>query len=274
MRVRSLVHGSYRGRGPPAFLAEASLVHALELVIEYLAECGKQTEESTLGRIEIHAGNSVSCARLGSWFSRGGWRFESAVATRLSEVCYQVAEVLPCPLFLYCLRREILGCGAPLTEMDSGLAISVGTRLRAVSLIEKGFLGRWEGRMPRVPLMSDEIGELIRIGYEADELCAMRMMGERGSVSCGLYTRMGLTRDVVREAFAELSDCRARQVVLASIICATRFKYFEDGGPLRTTCGKCGEEDGFDHLLACERLAVPRPVKDPEPTAAFLVELA
>ena len=103
--------------------------------------------------------------------------------------------------------------------------------------------------MPRVPFAQDQIGEMARIKYETDELCFLRLLGDRGLVASALCKRMGLARGAIREAFAELADYRARQVVPGSIIWATRFKCFENGALLRTTCGKGGEEGNFDHLL-------------------------
>ena len=78
--------------------------------------------------------------------------------------------------------------------------------------------------MPRVPFAQDQIGEMARIKYETDALCFLRLMGDRGLVASALYKSMGLARGAIREAFAELADYRARQVVPGSIICATRFK--------------------------------------------------
>ena len=128
--------------------------------------------------------------------------------------------------------------------------------------------------MPRILLTTDKIGENIKIKYETDELNALRMMGRRGSVSATLYLRIGLTRGIIREAMTNLTSRRARQVALGGIICATRFKYFERAGLLKTTCGKCGAEDNFQHLLSCADLTFPEPSGDSEPTVAFLVDLA
>ena len=42
----------------------------------------------------------------------------------------------------------------------------------------------------------------------------------------------------------------------------------------RTTCRKCGAEDGFEHLLSCAGLEVPERTGGPAPTIECLVELA
>ena len=41
-----------------------------------------------------------------------------------------------------------------------------------------------------------------------------------------------------------------------------------------TVCCKCGAADGFEHLLKCAGLAIPDRTGYPEPTIAFLIELA
>ena len=63
-------------------------------------------------------------------------------------------------------------------------------------------------------------------------------------------------------------------MVLCSILCCTRFKYFEGRFLYPTVCQKCGAEDSFDHLIQCVRLWPPGPTEDPDPTVVFLAELA
>ena len=100
------------------------------------------------------------------------------------------------------------------------------------------------------------------------------MMSKCGSVSCGVYVHMGLTRDIIKEAMAELAHRRTWQVELGGIIRATRFKYFEGRDLIPTTCGKCGQEDNFRHLLACFGLTTPVPSTNSESTIEVLAELA
>ena len=117
-------------------------------------------------------------------------------------------------------------------------------------------------------------GKNIKIKYETDELNALRMLSQGGSVSATLYLRMGLTRGVIKEAMTNLTSRRVWQVTLGGIMCATRFKYFEGGGLLKTMFGKCGEEGNFRHLLSCTSLTMPEPSGDSELFGSFLVDLA
>ena len=76
-------------------------------------------------------------------------------------------------------------------------------------------------------------------------------------------------------ALEVLSEVRAHQVVLCSIICATRFKTLVGGQLLGTECRKCRTQDGFEHLLQGAELEIPAErMEEPEPTVEFLVLLA
>ena len=85
---------------------------------------------------------------------------------------------------------------------------------------------------------------------------------------------LGLTRNTIRQALAQLESCRSKQVILSSILRATRFKYYEGGKLLKTSCARCGREDNFRHLLECARLFAPVPSVSTEEMITFLVELA
>ena len=66
----------------------------------------------------------------------------------------------------------------------------------------------------------------VRIRYEASDVVDFWLTGLRPSVSCTFYARLGLTRDVLRKALAELGDRRGLRVMLCSILRYSRFKYF------------------------------------------------
>ena len=189
-----------------------------------------------------------------------------------------LAAILPCPLSIYSPASSPPPEEDLLENMEVGWTVIRGTWIRAGILIQNGFLDPWKGRMARIPLTNEEVQELVRIRYESDELAAIRMLRECQSVSSGIYLRLGLTRVVISETLKELAECekaRETQVVLCGIICATRFKFYEEGDLLATECKKCGEEDSFDHLLGCAQMPpVPIPGDDMEPTVQFLVELA
>ena len=71
----------------------------------------------------------------------------------------------------------------------------------------------------------------------------------------------------------ELSGSRRLQVTLASVLTATRFKYFDKTGALLPTkCSMCSCIDGPEHLLShCDPNRVPG---DPEACVWLLVQMA
>ena len=147
--------------------------------------------------------------------------------------------------------------------------------MRAGTLVGSGFLRPWKGRIAGVPLTTEEVKEHIQIRYETDELEAIRMLTKCDSVSGEIYLRLRLTRSAILEALKELADDRAAQVVLCSVVCATRFEYYGAGQLLQTECARCGEIDSLEHLLRCTGMGpIPSPEEDPEPTIQYLVEMA
>ena len=153
-----------------------------------------------------------------------------------------------------------------------------GTKLRARRVLAAGAVREVSalrgGCLARLPLTTDEISELVRVRYEADELVAIGLLSRKASMAAGLYIGLGLTRHIVREASDALAGSRVQQVVLCGILCATRFKYFEGSGLLPPTCQKCGAQDSFVHLVGCVEMRPPAPSPEPEPMIEFLAELA
>ena len=268
--------GECQGDGVPVFFREAAIAHALELVLIYLQKPGGTAEEARrrTKRIAVSASDGVTCGRVHTWLSRGDWLLQSAAAPQVAVLCGRLAPVLCCPMVLYSHLREKKAELPPVEHPDDGSTMLEGMWGRAQILWGAVLRQRWSARMSRVPLTSGELHEKVRIRYESDELMLVGRMGRQVSVTCALYTRLGLTRDVIRRALAELSECRMQQVVLCSILCCTRFKYFEGRLLYPTVCQKCGGEDSFDHLTECVGLRPATPTEDPDPTVAFLAELA
>ena len=86
--------------------------------------------------------------------------------------------------------------------------------------------------------------------------------------------RLGLTRQLIKDAFRGLGASRQLQVILCSILRATRFKNLKDGGLLSTTCKRYQQQDSFEHVLICGALTPLEPKEDPETVIGFLAELA
>ena len=219
--------GIYRGSGAPMYIREVAVAHALCAVLAHLTE--GRVEQQGVRRIEILAGDSVTCGRLHAWLSSGAWRLQSEAAAQIAALCDKVAEVLPCPLSIYSPEQDKPEDGAIFEGPDKGWTVIRGARIRAAIRVGSGFLRPWKGSGPRVPLPVEEVREHIKSRYEADELDAIRMLRNCASASSGIFLHLVLARAVVREALKELADDRVTQVVLCGVVCATRFKYYGKG---------------------------------------------
>ena len=100
---------------------------------------------------------------------------------------------------------------------------------RAESVARLGALDLWKSCWRRIPLARNEVCNLIRLKQEEDELKVIKILECAHSVSGGIFQKIGLTRDIIKKALAELSRNRKEQTMLCSIICATRFKYVIEG---------------------------------------------
>ena len=81
-------------------------------------------------------------------------------------------------------------------------------------------------------------------------------MGGLGSEASSIIHRLGVDRQTIKAVMKELSSDRSAQVTLSSILCATRFKCFDNTlpGVLQPThCRICNknEQDSFEHMIEC-----------------------
>ena len=178
---------------------------------------------------------------------------------------------MPCPLLLepvevwdYERRRPAL-----LQNLPSMIAAA---RFRVKYQIIQPSMVQWGTRLRRIPLTSEEVKERVKQRYERDEAKILPLLCGRGSLSGTIFTRLRLTRGIIREVMNELSRSRVLQATFASIVCATRFKFFQGDSLLHTECGYCGQIDSFSHLISCVNIGEP-----PQGSAdlvGYLAELA
>ena len=183
----------------------------------------------------------------------------------IARQLYTLAATLEGTLICYCYtsckpeggsRREHLGVGWSVLEV---------TYARAVELLLEGALQNCDRRIPRIPRTEEDVENAIIIRYQKNEIGAFSMMRGRLSQATTIVMELGLTRDIHRQAPSCLEDRRVLQVVPCTIVCATRFKYYEAGDLLTTSCARCGEEDSFHHLVKCADMTLPGPSADPTP---------
>ena len=108
--------------------------------------------------------------------------------------------------------------------------------------------------------------------YEQDEVKILPLLRGRGFLSGAIFTRLRLTRGIIREVTIALRRSRASQTTAASIVCATRFKFFQGEGLLRTEYGYFGQIDSSPHLISCVNIGDPS--QGPAALVGYLAELA
>ena len=105
--------------------------------------------------------------------------------------------------------------------------------------------------MARLLWAANETKKHLTAGYHLDERRVMELLIEKESAACYIYKNLRLNRAIIKETLRKLTKSRIHQVVLASIICATRFKFFEGNRCFLVRCvagGGCQEPDSFPHL--------------------------
>ena len=87
-----------------------------------------------------------------------------------------------------------------------------------------------------------------------------------------LFESIRLNHGILRKASNFLAVDRRLQVMLGSILVATRREYFADSRLFCAFSQSCGPVDCFDHLVRCDKIGLP-PDTD-EQTAEYLAMLA
>ena len=88
---------------------------------------------------------------------------------------------------------------------------------------------------------------------DRDVKVALGELARKGSTSAVIIDYLGLTRELIREAFAVLRGQRELQVGLARILGAARYKILTGGKVYHVKCPKTYrfEKDSFQHMLHC-----------------------
>ena len=128
--------------------------------------------------------------------------------------------------------------------------------------------------LPRVPLATNELKEALLQRENRDEQEALSRLAENGSTSAQIITSLGLTRELVREAFAALRGKRKQQVSLARILGAARFRVLTQSRMYHVKCPKtyCFERDSFQHMV--QFYGVQEHVGPGADVVPFLVKMA
>ena len=240
---------------PPAAIVEVGVLHALSLVKEYLT--GEESSPSP-EFIVVHAGEYKVIRRLRSWFSKGTLRLQSAMASEIAERLREIIPLLKCALIINPLRQDFFEKAKP--EGSDPPDIILGTAQKLYKDVLQRGKAKWGDRIARLPWTVEEMKAHLAHRYEYDEQQFIARMKGEGSLASRVFVHFRLTRSLVKSVFNSMRFKRAAQVMMGSLVCATRFKYYDEkGNLLPVTCPFCQDPDSFDHFLKCRKVPmIPR----------------
>ena len=236
---------------PPEFLLEYSVLQALSLVLTHIKEEGTECRQ-----VLIKAGNWRVMRALARWFRRGELLLISSAASDIIRCFYEILPMTKCPIILRALPPDHFA--EVCTGGSRGCDILYVTAKRLYNTIIPQGLILWGERICRIPWNAEEVKAHLLSRYQVDEARFISLLSSEGSIASQIFTDLKLNREVLRIALNSLKFSRKLQVTMGSIICATRFKYFDKAGNiLPVSCPKCKKEDSFEHLLGCAELELP-----------------
>ena len=245
------IHGAVIAREKPAYLQEVAAVHAMRALHDWLRQTDYCQED--LNSMAIKAGSYQMVGAISNWFEAGTLTLQSEAASVMAggflqannrlKICLKVRPLVP-PEYVVNLAE------LPAIHLQ---LLTMFEEFRRIALPTLG--ATWSSTLPRIPLAKEELKEMVRAKWEADEILALRQLSQLDSVSARIITDLELARRIVRMAMSVLREGRGAQVTLLSILGATRFKTFFRGVLVLTRCphawGRvaCGFENSYGHLL-------------------------
>ena len=265
------VHGVSIKSEVPIYMQEAGVLHAIRAMKEWMLSRGQENVQW----IEMRAGDALVNNRIREWMRVGRSAFESPAATGLMEEIRAFPQWLQVDIFarpFYRGRDDVEGDGEVVRDPQAELFLRLAEHFRSVVIPQQG--EQWRLLLPRVPLTTNELKEIMAAKADADERRALDALAERGSTSAGIIKYLDLTRELIREAFAILRGERRLQVNLARILGAARYKILTQGKVYHVKCPHtfCYERDSFFHMLECYQLV--ESVEVGVDAVPFLVKMA
>ena len=248
------VHGGSIMEEVPVYAQEAGVLHALRACKEWIG----QKDQSTIKWIEFRVGNALVCNRIREWMRVGKCTLESPAASGLVTDIQKLQDWLEVDIFMrpFWQPAELAqGDGNNPSDPNAELFVRLAEHFRSVVIPQQGEV--WREKLPRVPLSTNELKEVLLIQENRDEREALERLAEKGSTSAEIIKCLGLTRELAREVFWVLRGKRKLQVNLARILGAARFKVLTLGKVYHVKCPKthCFERDSFQHMLQCYGIA-------------------
>ena len=262
-------HRQFRGPEIPTYLHEATLLHALRVVREWIMDTHQVQDH--IHHIHIRAGSALVHYQVSKWLRGEGCTLASPAASGIIQEISNLAQWLTVDMTYQPFNSldEIDPTSMPL-QLRYHLGHS--ENLRATILPQQTL--EWRANLPQVPWTAEEVRVLLRQRFEADEQGVLQALAELGSISASILVYLNLSKGVVAEAFRRLREERAAQTNLAEILGATRYRVCLGGKLHHTVCPKryCYQKDSFLHMLDCYHLT--EQVQRGPDAVPFLLRLA
>ena len=256
---------------PPEFILECSVVHALVLVERQL-----KAEGTCPTYIGVKAGNGRVITTLKAWFNSGTAGLLTAAASDLIGCFSRLIPMLPCPIVIEEIPHNFFDKTSDrrgwLPGEEKDIVFHTAKRLFEEVLPE--IKTRYQNRVARLPWNPEETKSHLKARYRKDELKFVGLLQQTGSIASGIALKLGVNRDIIKQILNTLRYFRRAQVTFCDILCATRFKMWDEtGNLLDVECPKCKERDSFEHLLSCAGRDLGEPPTDPAKLITFCRQL-
>ena len=225
------------------------VLHALRVLREWI----RTTDQTQFGGIQTCVGDALVTYHIRKWMRTGQCHLQSAAASgSVADVQslphWLATETSLFPLFL----PEQMGEETVSPQLELLLRLAEHFRTSILPLLGP----EWRRTLPRLPITTQELKD---VPVRWDLLGEQRVMSDpalAGSSSARIIMDLGLTREIIAEAFVCLRGERARQVTLARILSATRCKVLTAGKICHANCPKdyCYRRGSFARMLTCYNL--------------------
>ena len=263
-----LIHGRNIETEPPAYAREAVLHHALRVAEKWLHE----HDPPGIQHIAIEAGDFRTAHHAQHWLETGRASFGSPEVSNILGAMHNLSERYHGRISIEPTSLPNPGEERERVNLFQQMAILLNEHYE--QFVFPAIPQAWLLSAPRSPYASEEFKGIINQQFRHDERKVIDLLGELDSESASIISYLDLTRGALSEAVDRLKGDRLQQVILLTILAATRFRVITKGGLVPTACPHpgCGAKDSFWHLLHCYELETS--VECGPYVAPFLIYLA
>ena len=186
--------------GPPEYVIEGTLLHALRIVD---ACCDRlRASQRTFTHVAARAGNERVHAAIVAWFRTGTVGLRSAAASEIAALIRKLKATLRCPIQLESLPAGFLEQGKATDQPPAGAILITATRLYS-QILQRG-QNKWKEQLARLPWRKTEVKAHLKRQYQEDDRRLIPILATEGSVACGIHVELGLIRPSIKEVLKSL----------------------------------------------------------------------